>query len=92
MKTEMLDASGQKLISIGKMAKKAHLSASAIRGYEHLGLLFKYDVAVIRVGTIRFFKEDDWWKLSQIKIDRTSRRNQILSSQGINQGVNRGRY
>lgn len=82
MKAKVTDTEGRELVSIKRMAEKAKVSPSAIRGYEQLGLLRKYDIAVVRHGNNRYFYPEDYWKLSQIKIDRVSRRNHILASQG----------
>lgn len=82
MKAVVTDTNGRELVSIKVISQKAKVSPSAIRGYEQLGLLRKYDVSVIRHGNNRYFYLEDYWKLSSIKIDRVSRRNQILASQG----------
>lgn len=76
------DLSGQQLISIGEMAKKSHVSASAIRGYEKMGLFQQYGIRVIRAGNYRYFDPADAWKITQIKAQRISDRNVMLASQG----------
>lgn len=82
MKTTFTDLSGTGLISIGAMAKKSGVSASAIRGYEKMGLLRDHNIRVVRAYNTRFFYPEDAFKLSQIKARRLSNRNQILAAQG----------
>lgn len=85
MKYKVQDLSGgPQLITIGEMAKKSGVSASAIRGYEKLGLLRQYGIPVIREGSFRYFNPEDSWKLAQIKASRVANRNEILASQGGN--------
>jgi len=80
-KVEITDLSGNKLISIGEMAKKSGVSASAIRGYEVLGLLRNTGVQVIRQGKIRYYNPRDSWKIAQIKASRMTKRDEKLVRQ-----------
>lgn len=82
MAKNVQDLKGETLISIGEMSRKSGVSASAIRGYEIMGLLAQYGITVIRSGNYRYFSKDDAMKLAQIKADRLTERNLKLSLQG----------
>ena len=85
-KVPVEDVSGEKLVAIGEMKKLCNVSASALRGYEKLGLLDQYNIPVVRHNGIRYFRRGDSFKLSQIKADRLSVRNKKLSQGGLRHG------
>ena len=87
MDTRIRALDGTELISIGKMAKASGVCASALRGYEELGLMNQYGIYVHRVGTYRYYRPNDAMKIAQIKSDRVTTRNRKLGRQSSNKNA-----
>jgi len=77
---EYTDTSGKRWVSIREMSRLAHVSQSAIRGYERLGLFGTYKIIVIRIDNHRYFDPKQSFRLAQIKAERISNRNASLAS------------